>query len=69
MPPEPRITEWGLFCVEEIQRPFAKHRSKTRDHGTRVLGLLNLEIWLRVMIDGEPVEAASAGGGARKRGY
>ena len=65
---EPRSTEWGLFCVEEIQRLFAEHRSKTRRHGNHILGLLNLEIWLRVMIDGEAVEAASAGGGARKRG-
>jgi asparagine synthase (glutamine-hydrolysing) len=54
---EPRSLERGLFRPQAIQRIFAEHRAKTRDHGNRIWRLLNLETWLRVMIDGEPVEA------------
>jgi asparagine synthase (glutamine-hydrolysing) len=54
---EPRSTERGLFRPETIKRIFAEHRSKTRDHGNRIWRLMNLEIWQRVMIDGEAVES------------
>ncbi len=50
---EPRSVERGLFRPEEITRIFAEHRSKSRDHGNRIWRLLNLEIWFRVMIEGE----------------
>jgi hypothetical protein len=40
---------------------FAEHRARMRDHGTRIWRLINLEIWQRIMIDGEPVEKASLG--------
>jgi asparagine synthase (glutamine-hydrolysing) len=59
---EPRCTQRGLFRAEQAQHLFAEHRAKTRDHGNRIWRLLNLEIWLRVMIDREPVEAVSPGG-------
>ena len=54
--------ERGLFRPEAVRRLFAEHRSKTRDHGNRIWRLLNLETWLRVMIDGDPVEGIDAGG-------
>jgi len=57
---EPRSTERGLFRPEVVKRIFAEHRAKARDHGNRIWRLINLEIWQRVMIDGEPVDSASA---------
>jgi asparagine synthase (glutamine-hydrolysing) len=61
---EPRSTERGLFHPEAVKRLFAEHRAKARDHGNRIWRLLNLETWLRVMIDGEPWESVSAGRGS-----
>jgi asparagine synthase (glutamine-hydrolysing) len=57
---EPRSTERGLFRPEAVKRIFAEHRAKARDHGNRIWRLINLEIWLRVMIDSEPIEAVAA---------
>ncbi len=53
---EPRSAERGLFRRDAVKRIFAEHRSKSRDHGTRIWRLLNLETWFRVMIEGEPPE-------------
>jgi asparagine synthase (glutamine-hydrolysing) len=58
---EPRSTERGLFRPAAVQRLFSEHRAKTRDHGNRIWRLLNLETWMRVMIDGEPKESVTAG--------
>ncbi|MFZ0815688.1 MAG: asparagine synthase (glutamine-hydrolyzing) [Candidatus Sulfotelmatobacter sp.] len=57
---EPRSTERRLLRPEVVKRIFAEHRAKVRDHGNRIWRLINLEVWQRVMIDGEPVEAAAA---------
>jgi asparagine synthase (glutamine-hydrolysing) len=57
---EPRSTDRNLFRPEVVKRIFAEHRTKVRDHGNRIWRLINLEIWQRVMIDCEPVEAAAA---------
>ncbi|HEY6766110.1 MAG TPA: asparagine synthase (glutamine-hydrolyzing) [Candidatus Sulfotelmatobacter sp.] len=43
----------GLFKPEEVQRLFREHRNGYRDHGNRIWRLLNLELWLRVFIEGE----------------
>jgi asparagine synthase (glutamine-hydrolysing) len=59
---EPRTVERGLFRPDSVKRIFAEHRAKTRDHGSRIWRLLNLEIWHRVFIDGEPMEAVSVSG-------
>jgi asparagine synthase (glutamine-hydrolysing) len=59
---EPRSIERGLFRPEAVTRICAEHRSKSRDHGNRIWRLLNLEIWFRIMIEGEPTEAAGAYG-------
>jgi asparagine synthase (glutamine-hydrolysing) len=57
---EPRSTERGLFRPGVVKRIFAEHRARARDHGNRIWRLINLEIWQRVMIDGEPAETAAA---------
>jgi asparagine synthase (glutamine-hydrolysing) len=57
---EPRSTERGLFRPDGVKRIFTEHRAKTRDHGNRIWRLINLEIWLRVMIDSEPIDAVAA---------
>ena len=59
---DPRTIERGQFRPEAVRRLFAEHRSKTRDHGNRIWRLLNLETWLRVMIDGDPVGGIDIGG-------
>lgn len=53
---EPRTLQRGLFRGEVVKRIFAEHRSLARDHGNRIWRLLNLELWLRVCIDGEFAE-------------
>jgi len=61
---EPRSSERGLFRPEAIRRLFAEHRAKTRDHGNRIWRLLNLETWLRVVIEGDPVAGVDGRGSA-----
>jgi asparagine synthase (glutamine-hydrolysing) len=63
---EPRTLERGLFRGEIVKRLFAEHRTRFRDHGNRIWRLLNLELWLRVCVDGgsaddflQPVSAAA----------
>jgi asparagine synthase (glutamine-hydrolysing) len=51
---EPRTGQRGLFHPEILKRLFAEHRAAYRDHGNRIWRLLNLELWLRVCVDGEP---------------
>ena len=60
---EPRSIERRLFKGEAIKRLFAEHRAKERDHGNRIWRLLNLETWMRVMIDGEPAESVAGRAG------
>jgi asparagine synthase (glutamine-hydrolysing) len=50
---EPRSLERGLFRPEAVKQIFAEHRDKTRDHANRIWRMLNLEVWLRVFVDGE----------------
>ncbi len=59
---DPRTSERGLFRPGALRGMFAEHRSKTRDHGDRIWRLLNLETWMRVMIDGDPADGIDAGG-------
>jgi asparagine synthase (glutamine-hydrolysing) len=51
---EPRSVDRGLFKAEVVKRLFDEHRAGHRDHGNRIWRLLNLEVWQRVMIEGEP---------------
>jgi asparagine synthase (glutamine-hydrolysing) len=59
---EPRSIERGLFHPEAVTRIFAEQRSKSRDHSNRIWRLFNLEIWFRVMIEGEPAETLATFG-------
>ncbi len=61
---EPRTVERGLFRPEAVKRIFVEHRAKVRDNGNRIWRLLNLETWLRVMIDGESIAASAGNGGS-----
>ncbi len=51
-----RALQRGLFRGEVVKRVFAEHRTGARDHGNRIWRLLNLELWLRVCVDGESVD-------------
>jgi asparagine synthase (glutamine-hydrolysing) len=55
---EPRSLARGLFQPEAIRHILAEHRAGHRDHGNRIWRLLNLEIWQRVFLDGDPVTSA-----------
>jgi len=57
---ESRSLDRGLFRPESVQRIFAEHRSKARDRGNQIWRLINLEVWLRVAIDGESLEDVAA---------
>jgi len=57
---EPRSLERGLFQVGELKRIIGEHRAKVRDHGNKIWRLINLEVWLRVLMDGEPAESVGA---------
>jgi asparagine synthase (glutamine-hydrolysing) len=56
---ETRTLERGLFRAEGIRRLFAEHTAGHHDHGNRIWRLLNLELWQRIFLDGEPVSAVS----------
>jgi asparagine synthase (glutamine-hydrolysing) len=51
---EARTLERGLFRPDPVKRIFSEHRSGQQDNGNRIWRLLNLELWLRVCIDGDP---------------
>jgi asparagine synthase (glutamine-hydrolysing) len=55
---EPRTLARGYFRPEAVRKLFAEHRAGRRDHGNRIWRLLNLELWQRVCLEGEPVEEA-----------
>jgi asparagine synthase (glutamine-hydrolysing) len=50
---EERSLRRGFFHADYLKQLFAEHRRGHRDHGNRIWRLLNLEIWMRVCIDGE----------------
>jgi asparagine synthase (glutamine-hydrolysing) len=51
---EPRSLNRGYFRREAIERLFNEHRAKHRDNYDRIWRLLNLELWHRVCLEGEP---------------
>jgi asparagine synthase (glutamine-hydrolysing) len=53
---EPRTTDREYFRPEVVKRLFAEHRAGTRDHGNRIWRLLNLELWERVCVEGDPID-------------
>jgi len=50
---EPRSLQRRFFREQVLKRLLAEHRAGARDHGNRIWRLLNLELWLRVCVDGE----------------
>jgi asparagine synthase (glutamine-hydrolysing) len=57
---EPRSFERGLFRRSAVERLFREHRAGYRDHYDRIWRLLNLELWMRVCLEGELPAATSA---------
>ena len=58
---EPRSLNRGYFRQEAIRSIFSEHRAGRRDNGNRIWRLLNLELWARVCLDGDPVVDANEG--------
>ena len=52
----PRALERGLFDPAAIRALVQRHRAG-EDHAERLWSLLNLEIWHRVVVEGEPAES------------
>jgi asparagine synthase (glutamine-hydrolysing) len=52
---EPRTMDRGHFNPGVVKDLFAEHRAGNRDHGNGIWRLLNLELWERVCLEGEPV--------------
>jgi len=46
----------GLFAPEVVRGIVAAHRGGVGGHAERLWALINLEIWQRIFLDGEPVE-------------
>jgi asparagine synthase (glutamine-hydrolysing) len=57
----PRSQARGLLVTEAIKKIFAEHRTGHRDHADRIWRLLNLELWQRVFMDGEPLPGIETG--------
>jgi asparagine synthase (glutamine-hydrolysing) len=57
---EPRSASRGLFKPEALRLFFAEHRSRHADHYDRIWRLLNLELWHRVFVDGDPAMLAGS---------
>src|SRR6266478_6068285 len=51
---EPRSLDRGYFRRDAIEQLFHDHRDKHRDNYDRIWRLLNLELWHRVCLEGEP---------------
>jgi asparagine synthase (glutamine-hydrolysing) len=53
----PRATARTLFSADYVRALAAEHQSGRADHGARLWSLINLEIWQRIFIEGEPIES------------
>jgi len=49
----PRALDRKLFSPETVRRIVNEHLTGARSHGDRLWLLVNLELWLRMAIDGE----------------
>jgi asparagine synthase (glutamine-hydrolysing) len=56
---EPRTLTRGYFRAEAIRSLFGEHRAGLRDHGNRIWRLLNLELWMRICLERDPVVPAN----------
>jgi asparagine synthase (glutamine-hydrolysing) len=51
---EPRSMNRGYFKRASVEKLFREHHAKYRDHYDRIWRLLNLELWHRVCLEGDP---------------
>jgi asparagine synthase (glutamine-hydrolysing) len=51
-----RVRARGMFDMGAVEALVAQHRAG-ENHSERLWSLINLEIWQRMHLDGEPVEA------------
>ena len=57
---EPRTFGTRTFpALKPLNGCFDEHTAGHRDHGNRIWRLLNLELWQRIFLDGEPVPDVS----------
>lgn len=54
-----RARERGLFNADYLARLVGEHQAGHRDHGDRLWLLINLEVWQRLYVDGEPLGAVA----------
>ncbi len=57
---EPRTRARGWFDVELARRRLAEHHAGEHDHTDMLWGVLNLELWARICLDGDGPDAAAA---------
>ena len=50
---EPRTRQRGWIDVTLARQSFEEHRAGTHDHTEMLWGILNLELWARVCVDGD----------------
>jgi len=62
---EKRSLDRNLFDPRAVEKLFNEHRTCTKDHKDRIWRLLNLELWHRVCLEGDPHDARSAELGER----
>lgn len=55
----PRAAARGLFDMNAVSRMADQHLRGEQKHDQRLWALVNLEIWQRIFLDGEPVESIS----------
>jgi asparagine synthase (glutamine-hydrolysing) len=53
----PRALARGWFDAGAVRQIAASHASGERNQGQRLWALINFEIWQRIFLDGEPIEA------------
>jgi asparagine synthase (glutamine-hydrolysing) len=53
---DPRSLGRGLFREERLRQIVTEHLDGTRDHAYRIWTLVQLELWFRTYVDGEPAE-------------
>jgi asparagine synthase (glutamine-hydrolysing) len=59
-----RARDRGYFEGSELDRLSREHRGGRIDHADRLWLLINLEIWQRLFVDGEPMEGIQSAGGS-----
>jgi asparagine synthase (glutamine-hydrolysing) len=53
----PRAAARGLFDTGMVQAMVAAHQRGERNHSERLWSLINFEIWQRIFLDGEAIDA------------